>query len=61
MGRWKRESRVNRHPRLRQILPRRAAPWGGLLVAYGASVAGVAAVTLLIGQVLPRYHVGNIS
>jgi len=52
---------VNRHPRLRQIFRRRAAPWAGLPVAYGASVAGVAAVTLLIGQVLPRYHVGNIS
>lgn len=31
------------------------------MLTYGASVGGVAAVTLLIGQVLPRYHVGNIS
>ncbi len=40
---------------------RRRTVWRRLVVPYGASVAGVAAVSLLIGQLLPRYHVGNIS
>jgi len=39
----------------------RRTPFISTVCRYAASVAGVAAVTWLLGLVLPRYHIANIS